>query len=110
MFRRDLRKNQTTEEAILWQRIRAKKLGHKFRRQHSFGNYILDFYCFELKFAIELDGAHHYTEEGREKDKIRDEFLENNGIKVLRIENKHILENLSIVLNLIEEECEERKD
>jgi very-short-patch-repair endonuclease len=102
-FRKDLRHNRTASEASMWNILKKKQvLGMKFRRQHSVAKCILDFYCPEKKLAIELDGAHHYTPEGLEKDKNRDAFLELHGIKTLRFENKRIFEEPSWVIREIE--------
>lgn len=101
-FRKALRNNSTSAEATLWNCLQRKQLGgFKFRRQHSVGNYILDFYCPFKRVAIELDGARHFTLEGRKKDVKRDAYLKNQRISVLRFENKLIFENQSIVLDAI---------
>jgi len=100
--RKRLRNNLTPAEASLWKLLQGKQLGgNKFRRQHSVGNYILDFYCPAEKLAIELDGAGHYTEEGLIKDEIRTQFLNAFGIKVLRFENKLVFEKTELVLEEI---------
>ena len=100
--RRYLRKNMTEAELVLWEVLKGKKLcGKKFRRQHSIGFYIADFYCPSVKLVIELDGQHHYTPKGIEKDIDRDKHLELMNIKVLRFENKEVLENLTQVLKTI---------
>ena len=79
----------------MWKAIQRSQLeGRKFRRQHSVGNYILDFYCPKEKLAIELDGQDHFTITGSERDSIRDEHLETFNIKVVRFENKEVFENL----------------
>ena len=79
-----------------------KKLGgRKFRRQHSIGNYIADFYCPSEKLIIELDGEYHYTQEGIINDLERDTHLAMMNIKVLRFENKDVLQNLTNVLKEI---------
>jgi len=102
--RRALRNNLTSAEATLWLLLKNKQLdGRRFRRQFSVGNYIIDFYCPSEKLAVELDGAGHYTEEGLEKDKIRDEYLNSLGIKVVRIENKLVFTIQEQVLNHIRE-------
>jgi very-short-patch-repair endonuclease len=75
--------------------------GRKFRRQHSIGYYIADFYCPSEKLIIELDGQHHYTPEGIAKDLDRDKNLGIMDIKVLRFENKEVLNNLTQVLKII---------
>jgi very-short-patch-repair endonuclease len=100
-IRKSLRNNSTSAEATLWLRLKKKKvMGYRFRRQFSVGYYILDFYCPKAKLAIELDGAHHYTDEGHSNDKHRDEHLQEMGITVLRFENNLIFNSLD---NVIEE-------
>jgi very-short-patch-repair endonuclease len=97
-----LRKNMTEAEVVLWQVLKDKKLGgRKFRRQHSIGNYIADFYCPSEKLIIELDGEYHYSQEGITNDLERDTHLEMMKIKVLRFENKEVLQNLTNVLKEI---------
>jgi very-short-patch-repair endonuclease len=92
----------TEAELVLWSVLKAKKLcGRKFRRQHSIGYYIADFYCPSEKLIIELDGQHHFTQEGTENDIERDKHLEEMNIKVLRFENKEVLNNLTQVLKII---------
>lgn len=74
--RRLLRNNPTEAEYDLWQQLKGKQLlGKKFRRQHSFGDYIMDFYCPEEKPAVELDGASHFTEYGKQADQERDAMI-----------------------------------
>ena len=101
-FRKELRSSLTSAEAALWQILKGSKLdGRKFRRQHSVGKYILDFYCPSEKLAIELDGEVHFNESARQYDYERKLFLEHYGIKVLRFENKLIFEELGWVLDKI---------
>jgi len=88
--RRKLRKNQTTAEHVLWQRLRRSQFGVKFRRQFSIGSFIVDFYCHELKLIIELDGWIHGEEEFREKDSVRQRMLESQGYKIRRYKNEQI--------------------
>jgi very-short-patch-repair endonuclease len=100
--RRDLRNNLTKAEVTLWKYIKGNQLeGRKFRRQFSVGNYILDFYCFEEKLAIELDGKEHYTEGSYEYDLSRDSFLKAQGITILRFENEDIFKCTEEVLEKI---------
>ena len=107
-LRKKLRSNLTPAEATLWKYISRKQLdGFKFRRQHSVGIYILDFYCAPAKLAIELDGAHHFTSEGAEYDHARDEYLIGLGVKVLRFENKEVFENLEGALEVIKQALHE---
>lgn len=101
-YRKNLRNSGTSAEATLWTHLKHSQLdGRKFRRQHSIENYILDFYCPSERINIELDGAHHYTPEGMEKDAVRDQFLNAWGITVIRIENRDVFENTENVLELI---------
>ena len=100
--RKALRENSTPAEEALWKRLARKQLdGKKFRRQHSVGTYILDFYCPEEMLAIEMDGADHYTKEGRGNDLERTAYLNNLNIRVVRFENKLVLEKMEFVLNKI---------
>ena len=90
-FRTALRKKLTPAEARLWSILKSSKLdGRKFRRQHSVGRYILDFYCASEKLAVELDGVRHYSGSGAEYDRQRKAFLEGCGIRVIRFENKMV--------------------
>ncbi|MBM2817186.1 MAG: hypothetical protein HW421_3948 [Ignavibacteria bacterium] len=108
--RKILRKNMTEEEIILWSVIKKSALkNYKFRRQHSVGFYILDFYCPVKKLAIELDGGGHFQEGALEYDKNRDEFLTATGITVLRFTNTDIRNNLNGVLQRIEEVLDKLK-
>lgn len=101
-FRKNLRNNLTPAEAKFWKIVQNKNLeGRKFRRQHSVGNYILDFYCPAENLAIELDGEIHFTDAARDYDRERRLFLENCGIRVLRFENRLIFEDLDWVLGVI---------
>lgn len=103
--RKYLRENMTEPELVLWSVLKGKKLeGRKFRRQHSIGHYIADFYCSSEKLIIELDGKYHFTKEGRAKDKERDEHLALMNKKVLRFENREVLNNLTEVLKRIKKE------
>jgi very-short-patch-repair endonuclease len=100
--RKDLRNNITLEEQILWYKLKNKSLGYKFRRQHSIGNFIADFYCYEKKLVIELDGGQHL--DNMEHDQERTNYFESLGIKVTRFWNGDINKNLNGVLMKIEEE------
>ena len=85
-FAQELRRNMTKEEKHLWYDF-LKKLPVKFNRQKVIGTYIVDFYSAEAKLVIELDGAQHYEEPSREKDIMRDTYLNSLGILVLRYTN-----------------------
>ena len=98
-FARSLRRKQTGAEKILWSILRNHQLfALKFRRQHSMGPYVLDFYCHERKLCIELDGGQHYTSEGVHQDEQRKAFLESRGIRTLRFSNLDVQQNIEGVL------------
>ena len=100
--RKRLRNNSTPAEAALWSLIKNKQLEcRKFRRQHSIGNYILDFYCPEEKLAIELDGEDHYWDEGIKRDKFKTTYVESHGIEIIRFENKLVFKDPEFVLKKI---------
>ena len=88
-YAQTLRKNMTKEERKLWYTF-LRYLPKKFVRQKPIGQYILDFYCFEAKLAIELDGSQHFEEKGERYDEIRDAFLSEQGITVVRYSNLQI--------------------
>ena len=101
-LRRQNRGNLTLAEAELWKHLQNSKLeGRKFRRQHSVGNYILDFYCPQEKLGIELDGKNHFSDNGYESDQIRTAYLNSLNIRVIRFENKEVFEQLEGVLEEI---------
>ena len=110
--RKTLRKNMTKAETLLWIEIKNKKINDcKFRRQFGIGTYIIDYYSPEIKLAIEIDGATHYTDEEIEYDKLRQADIENLGVTFLRFTNEEIYENMSFVLEKISIKIDElRKD
>jgi imidazole glycerol-phosphate synthase subunit HisF len=81
------RKQQTFAEEILWNYLRAKPFDFKSRRKHPFSVYILDFYCPQLKLAIEVDGSIHNVEEVKENDEVRQRQLEKEDLSFLRFSN-----------------------
>jgi very-short-patch-repair endonuclease len=92
----------TDAEKLLWSSLRAKQLkGCQFYRQRIIGDYIVDFYCPKASLVIELDGGQHYTEEGIDKDRIRDDYLKEQGYKVIRFSDRDIFENLNGVIERI---------
>ena len=100
-YRRKLRKDSTPQEIILWSRLRRNQLGYKFRRQHSIGKYIVDFYCSEKNLIIEVDGGQHDEESVRKYDKERSKYLEKLGFRVLRFWDRDINLNLEGVIGEI---------
>ena len=103
--RRQMRHDGTAAEAVLWKFLQRRQLlGKKFRRQYSIGSYILDFFCFECDLAIELDGAPHFRDSlNDEYDLRRAEFLKEQGIRVIRFENKRLYQDVQAVLAEIRE-------
>ncbi len=104
--RKELRNNSTPQEISLWQRLKNSQTGFKWRRQHSIGGYIVDFYCPAKKLVIEIDGPSHYTKENLEYDEIRTKFFEGLDIKVLRFTNtevdtetERVVEKITTLLN-----------
>ena len=100
--RKDLRNNSTPAEKLLWSVLQHGNLGGcKFRRQHSVGAYILDFYCPSECMAVELDGDSHFTGEAIEYDRERTAYLNALNIKVLRFLNTDVYDNLDVVCERI---------
>lgn len=97
---RELRANLTHEEAMLWERLRARQLeGFKFRRQHPLGTFILDFCCAAARLVIEVDGDSHFTR--TERDQARDQLLAAYGYRVLRFRNERVRHELEQVVTEI---------
>jgi very-short-patch-repair endonuclease len=106
---RKLRRELTPAEASLWAHLRNRRFeGFKFRRQHPFGPYILDFYCHERALAIEVDGGGHFTVDQESRDEARTAFLEDAGLAVLRVTNADVLTNVFGVGDYILEELKRR--
>ena len=103
--RKELRNGATPAETKLWSMLQHSNLGgYKFRRQHSVGSYILDFYCPSERLAIELDGDSHFTDDAMEYDRIRTDYLNALNITVLRFLNTDVYDNLNAVCEKILEE------
>ena len=101
-FRQQLRREETPTERMLWKRLRSKQLdGYRFRQQHGFGPYVLDFYCPKLRLCIELDGSVHDSDEQQQRDAERTIFLNQNRIKVIRFKNEEVEEDIEKVLSTI---------
>ena len=100
--RKALRKNLTSAEAALWKLLKNKQLeGRKFRRQHSLGNFIVDFYCPAEKLIIELDGDVHGDPQQIQKDSNRDLYLHKLGFNILRFENRWVFQDPDYILKEI---------
>ncbi len=104
--RRYLRNNATTAEKKLWQYLRKSQLNEfKFRRQHGIGNYIVDFYCPELRLVVEVDGEIHNTKEAQEYDSERTKYLQEYNISVIRFRNQEVFNDVESVLQAIVEKA-----
>ena len=104
--RRELRHNLTEPEKRLWQILRNKQMGVKFRRQHGIGDYIVDFYCPELKLVIEVDGDSHFSEEALNYDKARDDFMLSLGIMTVRLKNDDVMKNIEGVYRYLKRQID----
>jgi len=90
---RELRRGQTDAEREAWYLLRGRKLGAKFRRQCRLENWVIDFYCFEHRLAIELDGGVHSQPSQMCKDAVKEDYLKARGIRLLRIANGLVMED-----------------
>jgi len=102
-----MRRFPTEAESILWETVRKKQLGFRFRRQFVIYDYIVDFVCLPLKLIIEADGKYHFTEEKKAADSVRNDFLIGKGFSLLRFMNQEILANIEQVKYKIIEKMEE---
>ena len=100
--RRLLRNNMTYCEKIVWLHLKKRQLGYRFLRQYSVDHFVIDFYCPELKLAVELDGNIHEIPEQKEYDEARQKYLVKFGIEFIRITNEEFLSNPNKAFNRIE--------
>ncbi len=98
---RELRRDMTPAEKILWQELRANKLGIHFRRQQVIAGFIVDFYCHKAALVIEVDGDIHDLQQ--EEDARREKVLGEMGLRIVRFRNEEVLRNLSAVVGKIRE-------
>jgi very-short-patch-repair endonuclease len=96
---RELRHEMTPTEKVLWQELRANKLGVHFRRQQIIQGFIVDFYCHKAALVIEVDGDIHDLQ--REEDARREKVLSEMGLTIIRFKNDEVLKNLSTVVGKI---------
>lgn len=98
-FAREQRRKATQSERLLWDRVRTWRAGRKFRRQHPIGDFVRDFYCANARLAVEIDGPTHDERPGY--DAWRDEQLAHQGVRVLRVRDEQVREDIEGVLDLI---------
>jgi very-short-patch-repair endonuclease len=102
-LQRNLRNAPTDAERLLWRHLKARQIeGCKFRRQHPYGDYILDFVCLERRVVVELDGSQHF--DAADYDQRRSRFLELAGFTVLRFWNNEVFGELESMLEVIRRE------
>jgi very-short-patch-repair endonuclease len=100
---RELRKNLTEAERLLWKSLRLRQIeGYKFRRQQPIGEYIVDFVCFEKRLIVEVDGGQHAEEIAY--DSKRDEWLKSQGFSILRFWNHQVSKEIEAVKERVLEE------
>ena len=98
---RELRREMTPAEKLLWQELRANKLGVHFRRQQIIAGFIVDFYCHKVDLVVEVDGDIHDLRQ--EEDAKREKALREIGLRIVRFRNDEILKNLLMVVERIKE-------
>jgi len=103
LLAKEFRKNPTKTEAILWKYLKEKQvMGYDFHRQKPLGYYIVDFFCNELNLALEIDGSVHNSEYSKIKDELRQDAIEQFGVRFLRFKVYEIEKNIAQVINEIE--------
>jgi uroporphyrinogen-III synthase len=100
---RERRRQETAVEKLAWHLLRDRRAGLMFRRQFPIGNYVVDFYCFEIRLAVELDGSAHAQPSRMKKDRAKDAFLTRLGIRVLRLTNGLVTDNPEEFIKTIRE-------
>ena len=96
-YSRDLRNHGQLSEALLWKCLKGKRTGYRFLRQRPILNYIADFFCYELKLVIEIDGASHFSDEAQKRDAERDRQMQAIGLTVIRVKDNDVRKNPEMV-------------
>ncbi|HEX6375140.1 MAG TPA: endonuclease domain-containing protein [Allosphingosinicella sp.] len=105
---RQLRRQLSLPEGLLWRELRARPGGFKFRHQHPLGPYVLDFFCCEAGLALEVDGISHEMGDNPQRDERRDRWLAGKGVMTLRVTAVDVLREMEAVLRLVVHLCRER--
>ena len=100
---RKLRNELTDSEVIFWLLLKQHFPNYRFKRQHPVSQYIADFYCHKLKLIIEIDGGIHLSDEVRNNDKLRDEFMQSLGLKIIRFTNDEVCKNGELAVEKLKE-------
>ena len=103
----ELRGRMTPEERVIWRELRGNRLGAHFRRQQVLAPYIVDFYCHAARLVVEIDGSPHREQQGY--DGVRDEYFKRCGIRVLRVSNVSVRNDLASVIDAIRAASQRRK-
>ena len=98
---RELRREMTPTEKILWEELRGSKLGVRFRRQQVIQGFIVDFYCHKSALVVEVDGDVHDLQ--KEEDERREKVLSTLGLRIVRFRNDEVVRDLSAVVGKIKE-------
>ncbi len=99
---RELRKNMSDAERVLWSQLRGKQLlGVPFYRQKPIGNYVVDFFAPRARLVVEVDGSQHFDEQHLTSDRRRDAYLAKLGLQVLRMDNQQVLRDTEAVVEVI---------
>lgn len=102
---RALRRNMTLPEGLLWQALRQRPGGFKFRNQHPIGQFIVDFYCAAARLVIEVDGMAHNMGDHPERDSRRDQWLESQDLRVIRFAAADVMHDVDCVVTAIVADC-----
>jgi very-short-patch-repair endonuclease len=103
-YAKEKRREMTIAEKILWEELRNKQTGYKFRKQHPIGDYIADFICIEKKLVVEVDGGYHNIIEQQQDDMVRTIDIEKMGYSVILFTNEEVEFDLQNVLIKIKQE------
>lgn len=106
---KEMRKNHTEAEGLLWEELRNNKLGVKFRRQHPVDAYITDFIALHEKLIVEVDGGYHENDEQKQYDENRANVLKEIGFNIIRFNNDEVINNINKVVKRIKEELQKNK-
>lgn len=103
---REMRKNPTKAEELLWEKVRGEKIGHKIRRQHAIDKFICDFVCLERQLVIELDGIIHQFQ--KNEDRLREDMIGEKRFSILRFSNEEVLNDVNLVVSEIKRVLDEK--
>ena len=107
-YARKLRNEPTASEVIFWGLLKQHFLNYRFKRQHPISQFIADFYCHKLKSVVEIDGSIHLSDEAKNSDKLRDEFMQTLNLKIIRFTNDEVIKNGEVVVGKLKNFIEKR--